>query len=530
MGKSKWLLFFMGLTGYPVRAQQVTAVLGDTTGQPTVSRHVYGHFAEHLGRCIYDGITRDGTIRTDVVDALRAIRVPNLRWPGGCFADEYHWRDGIGPMESRPVRLNTTWGMVEEDNSFGTHEFMELCARIGAEPYVAGNVGTGTPQEMAGWIEYLNSGSNSALAVERRANGREQPYGVSLWGVGNESWGCGGDMTPEHYANLYRQYANFCETHPGAPRLRKVAGGANADDYHWTEVCMKNIPTHLMWGLSLHYYTWLEGKWPPTGSATAFGEGEYARAMRQALRMEEIIAKHSAIMDRYDPEKKVALVVDEWGIWTQAEPGTNPAFLYQQNSLRDALIAASTLNIFHHHADRVKVANLAQAVNVLQALILTEGDRMLLTPTYHVFDLMQVHQDGKHVLLRLASPAYIHDGQSIPAVNASATVDSTGTVHVTLVNLDPGNEIEVELAGTGDARLAGLNTRASIGNTTARILTSASFTDHNTFDEPERVRPQPFTGFLAVDGKLQVTLPALSVVQVAVAGHLQKANDDTTIK
>ncbi|SEM17628.1 alpha-N-arabinofuranosidase [bacterium A37T11] len=483
-------------------AQQATIQLGDTLHAPVVSRHIYGQFAEHLGRSIYDGFYRNGQIRTDIVEALKEIKVPNLRWPGGCFADEYHWRDGIGPKTSRPVRLNTTWGMVEENNSFGTFEFLDLCERIGCEPYIAGNVGTGTPQEMANWIEYLNSDSHSALAEERRKNGHPAPYKVSFWGVGNESWGCGGEMTPEYYAGLFKQYANFCETYPGSPRLKKIASGANSDDYNWTEVAMKNINTSQMWGLSLHYYTLVTGKWPPSGSATKFGEDEYFSAMQQALKMEEIVSKHAAIMDKYDPQKKVALLVDEWGIWAAPEPNTNPAFLYQQNSLRDALIAASTLNVFNNHSDRVRVANLAQTVNVIHSVILTKDDQMVLTPTYYVFDLMKVHQDAKLLPLTITSPDYTFNGQTIKAVNGSASLDSLGKTHITLVNLDPNKEITVTVAVSASPTIL------------ASILTAPKINSFNDFGKAPEVKPTVFKGASVKKGVLTVKLPAKSVVAV----------------
>ncbi len=379
---------------------------------PTISRHIYGHFSEHLGRCIYDGfwvdpqlpVEKKGRIRMDVVEALKRIKIPNLRWPGGCFADEYHWRDGIGPREQRPKMVNTNWGGVTEDNSFGTHEFLELCSLLGCEPYISGNVGSGTVDEMSKWIEYLNFNGESPMSKIRKENGRATPWNVHFWGVGNESWGCGGNMTAAYYTDQYRRYATFAKNYPGAP-LWKVACGASDGNYQWTETCMKNIPLNQMWGLSLHYYT-VPKTWRDKGSATAFDEQEYFTTLQKCLFMEELVTKHSAIMDHYDPDKKVALAVDEWGIWTNVEPGTNPGFLYQQNSLRDALVAASTLNIFNNHADRVRLANLAQTVNVLQSLILTQKEKMLLTPTYYVFDLFKVHQDAKRLPVMLNSPDY----------------------------------------------------------------------------------------------------------------------------
>jgi alpha-N-arabinofuranosidase len=478
----------------------------EASSSHTISRFIYGQFAEDLGRSIYDGfwvadsmrVPRKDRIRLDVVEALKRIRVPDLRWPGGCFADQYHWSDGIGAQ--RPVRVNATWGMVPVDNSFGTQEFLELCNLIGCEPYIAGNIGTGTPQEMESWLEYLNYNGKSTLTDLRKAGGHEAPYGVSFWGVGNESWGCGGNMTPEFYTDQYKKYASFCENYPGAP-LKKIASGPNADDYNWTEVCMKRIPTGDLWGLSLHYYT-VTGDWSHKGSATDFGEDEYFTALRKCLFMDTLIRKHSAIMDKYDPAKRVSLCVDEWGIWTDPEPGTNPAFLFQQNSLRDALIAATTLNIFNNHSDRVRMANLAQTVNVIQSLILTKGRQMVLTPTYHVFDLYKVHQDAQWLPIQLISPRYTFQGQSIPAVNASASKDKAGVIHISLVNLDPSRKITVSAAIEGQA-----------GNTTTGlVLTSDKFTDVNTFDRPDKVHPAVFNDFQNNGGQLTVTLPPASVV------------------
>ena len=491
------LLITLCVTG---RAQTTTTLsIRDTSG-PVISRNIYGHFSEDLGRCIYDGFWTGDHIRMDVVEALKKIKVPALRWPGGCYADQYHWADAIGPRNQRKRTVNTTWGMVTEDNSFGTHEFLELCGLLGCQPYIAGNVGTGTPQEMENWLEYLNFNGKSTLADLRRQNGREEPWKVSFWGVGNESWGCGGSMTPEFYANQYNRYSEFCKQYPGAP-LKLIASGPNADDYNWTDVLMKNIDLHRTWGLSMHYYT-IAGSWRHKGSATQFGEDDYFKALAASLKMEEIVNKHSAIMDKYDPAKRVALVVDEWGIWTDAEPGTNPAFLYQQNSLRDALIAGTTLNIFNNHADRVKMAALAQTVNVLQALILTDKDKMLLTPTYYVFDLYKVHQDARSLVIQIASPDYVYEGHSIPAVNASASRDSSGAVHISLVNLDPSHKITVRTTLPG----------ISYKSITGQILTSGKYTDINTFDQPDKVTIASFSGAKKQGEELVVELPAASVV------------------
>lgn len=480
------LLLVPGLN-FLSRAQGKATITIIDTGETVIDRNIYGQFAEHLGRSIYDGFYHKGIIRMDVVEALKKIKVPNLRWPGGCFADQYHWKDGTGDAGKRPKTVNTTWGMVTEDNSFGTNEFMELCQLIGCEPYIAGNVGTGSPQEMKDWIGYLNYGHPT----------------VSLWGVGNESWGCGGNMTPEYYANLYRHFAAFCPNYSGAA-LKKIVSGANADDYHWTEVMMKQIPANEMYGISLHYYTFPTGRWNPRGSATHFTEAEYAHTLNEALKMEEIIDKHSAIMDKYDPQKKVALMVDEWGVWNDVEPGTNPHFMYQQNSLRDALIAATTLNLFNNHAERIKGANLAQAVNVIQSLILTKGDRMILTPTYYVFDLYKVHQDAKLLPLKIESSKYKNGKDKIDAVNVSASQDKDGVIHISFVNLDPHGRITITAV------------LPATGTVTGEMLTAEKFTDINTFEEPNKVKTQPFNDATIKDTELKTILPPLSVVMLTI--------------
>jgi alpha-L-arabinofuranosidase len=499
MKKPSLLLFLISISVCLFAQAPVYLTIRDTSG-PVISRNIYGHFSEDLGRCIYDGFWTGDHIRMDVVEALKKIRVPVLRWPGGCYADQYHWADAIGPGNQRKRTVNTTWGMVSEDNSFGTHEYLNLCSLLGCQPYIAGNVGTGTPQEMENWLEYLNYNGKSTLADLRRQNGRDQPWNVSFWGVGNESWGCGGQMTPEFYSDQYKRYSEFCKNYPGAP-LKLIASGPNGDDYRWTEVLMDKLPLLGLWGLSMHYYT-VAGEWRHKGSATQFGEDTYFKAMEACLKMDEIVRKHAAIMDKYDPSKKVALVVDEWGIWTDVEPGTNPAFLYQQNSMRDALIAGTTLNIFNSHADRVRMAALAQTVNVLQSLILTDKDKMLLTPTYYVFDLYKVHQDAKSLVIQLASPDYVYGGRRIPAVNASASRDSSGAIHISLVNLDPTNKITVRagLPGISFARVSGL------------VLTSEKFTDINSFDQPGKVKPADFTGARKEGEDVVVEMPAKSIV------------------
>ncbi len=503
------LIAFLFTCGSTFAQLSATLFVDGSNAHQTISRDIYGMFSEDLGHGIYNGfwvgedskIPNKEGIRLDLVNAFKKIHIPVLRWPGGCFADTYHWRDGIGPMKDRTAIVNEDWGQVPDNNHFGTAEFMALCEMLGSEPYIAGNVGSGTVKEMSQWIEYLNSDIPSDITALRKKNGREKPWKVQYWGVGNESWGCGGSMTPEYYSDLYRRYATFCRNYPGV-RLKKIASGPNGNDTHWMEVLMKNIPHNMMWGISLHYYTIATGNWGHKGSATQFDEKEYFSALRGALHMEDILDDQEAVMNRYDPKKRVGLVVDEWGIWTDPEPGTNPGFLYQQNSLRDALIAASTLNIFNNHADRVKMANLAQTVNVLQSLALTKGDKMVLTPTYYVFDLYQVHQDAKLIPLQLISPDYAYDGKSIPAVNASASKDSTGAIHISLVNLDPSETISIKTAFK-DVDWSSIK---------GKVLTSDHFNDYNSFDTPDKVVTKSFSGAKKAGDNLEVKLPPQSVV------------------
>ena len=472
-----------------------------------ISKHIYGHFAEHLGRCIYGGfyvgednenIPHDKGIRNDVVEALKTLKVPNLRWPGGCFADTYHWKDGVGAKDDRPKIVNVWWGGVTEDNSFGTHDFLDMCERIGAEPYLAANVGSGSVQDVMDWVQYVNFDGVSPMSDWRKKNGRDRAWGVTYWGVGNETWGCGGNMTPEYYANIYRQYATFMT---GTNRkIFRIASGANGSDYHWTEVLMRDIPHRMLEGVALHHYSVID--WSEKGPARGFSEEQYFKTIQAAYRMEELVTRHSTIMDKYDPAKKVALVVDEWGGWYDVEPGTNPGFLFQQNTMRDAMIAGITLNIFNNHADRVRMANLAQTINVLQSVILTEGERMILTPTYHVMEMYNVHQDARLLPLTVRSSDYVRGGDKLPAISSSASVDSTGAIHISLVNIDSQKlqEVSVEFFGSG------------YRNVNGRIVTSRTLQDHNSFEDPERIKPVPFKDVRLKDNVLEVKLPPFSVV------------------
>ncbi|MDT0345055.1 alpha-N-arabinofuranosidase [Streptomyces litchfieldiae] len=497
-----------------------TAVINLDIEGPTISRHLYGHFAEHLGRCIYGGfwvgedspVPNEGGIRLDIVEALRALDIPNLRWPGGCFADEYHWKDGIGPRERRPRMVNTHWGNVEENNHFGTHEFMALCELLGADPYISGNVGSGTVQEMSEWVEYLTRSGDSPMVRQRKENGREEPWRVPFWGLGNETWGCGGNMRAEHYADLARQYATYCRDH-GDNKLYRIAAGAADGDYAWTETLMKQIscfgceatPKNFFQGVSFHYYT-IAGTWEDKGSATEFSTEDYYRTLVSAQRVDRLISGHSAVMDCYDPEKKVGLVLDEWGTWWNVEPGTNPGFLHQQNALRDALVASLHFDIFHKHADRLFMANIAQTVNVLQAMVLTdEQERLILTPTYHVFEMNKRHQDAASLAVHLrAEGARRTVGDTeLRTLSASASVRDD-TVLISLTNLDAEDPATLTLDLRG----------RSIGEPTARVLTADRTNAHNTGDAPDTVAPRPFTGVEPVANGLRVSLPPHSFVTI----------------
>ena len=469
---------------------------------PAISRHVYGHFAEHLGRCIYEGlwvgedspIPNTHGIRNDVVAALRKLKMPNLRWPGGCFADTYHWKDGIGPRKQRPAMVNVHWGGVTENNHFGTHEYMELCALLGCEPYICGNVGSGTVQEMAEWLEYLTMPGDSPMAALRRRNGREAPWALTYWGVGNENWGCGGHMTALQYAQEYRRFQTYCR-HFGGQRLYKVACGF---DSQWNEVLMREA-TRFMDGLSVHYYT---GGIPGRNSATCFEEADWFRTLRKALDIERLIKQTKGIMDAYDPDGRIGLVVDEWGTWFDAEPGTNPAFLYQQNTLRDALVAGVTLHLFAAYCERVHMACIAQTVNVLQAMVLTEGPRMLCTPTYHVFEMFKVHQDAVRLPLALDAGRLAQDGEQIPRLSASASRDASGRIHISLCHLHPAEPLTVrcEVRGRKVASIKG------------RVLTAPQIQAHNTFDRPNLVRPAPYRQARLVRQGVELEVPARAVL------------------
>lgn len=472
-----------------------------------INPEIYGHFAEHLGRLIYGGIMVEPDskvenirgFRTDIIAALRDMKVPILRWPGGCFADTYNWRDGIGPLQNRPSIVNIHWGGVTEDNSFGTHEFLDFCELIGADPYINLNVGSGTVREAAQWVEYITSSNPSPMTQLRKENGRDKPWDVKYFGIGNENWGCGGNMTPEYYADVYLNYATFC----GGAKY-KIACGPSSEDYNWTDVMMSKTQNKkgTMQGLSLHHYT-IFNDWTIKGSAIDFNEADWHKMLRKTLVMEELIEKHDVIMDKYDPKKEIGLIVDEWGTWYDVMPGTNPGFLFQQNTLRDAMVAGINLNIFNNNADRVKMANIAQMVNVLQAVILTQGDQMVLTPTYYVFKMFNVHHGATMIPMNIKTEDYKSGDSVIPTVNASASIKDN-TVSVTLCNLNASKPANVEIDITG----------FEMKTTSGQIITGEKINDYNDFGKPEKVGIKPFNVAKPKGNKLIIELPAKSVVLV----------------
>ena len=486
-----------------------------------IEPEVYGHFSEHLGRCIYEGIyvgensdiPNNNGMRNDVVEALKELKVPVLRWPGGCFADEYHWMDGIGEKSGRKKMVNTHWGGVVEDNSFGTHEYMELCRQLGCKTYINGNLGSGTVQEMSEWVEYMTFNGVSPMADLRAANGHKEPWTVDFFGVGNENWGCGGNMTPEYYGNEYRRYQTYVRNYDKKKKIKKVCCGANVDDYYWTEGVLKTAFANaedsahgFMDYLSLHYYVHPEG-WKIKGSATDFNDAVWYKTLYKALYMDTLVTQHGAIMDKYDPDKKIGMCVDEWGSWYTCEPGTNPGFLYQQNTLRDALIAGITLNIFNKHCDRVKIAALAQMVNVLQAVILTEGDKMVKTPTYHVMHMYRYHQGANLIESAVTGAGETGAGKwTVPKITESVSKDSEGIITITLNNLsvETTEDMDIKFADNGYKVIE------------AKVVTNTDIHAHNTFEAPEQITEQKFTGYTEHEDRVSVKLPASSVTVLRV--------------
>ncbi len=487
----------------------VNLIVNAARSRGRIHPNIYGQFSEHLGRCIYGGlfagqdspISNVNGMRTDVVEALKQLHIPVLRWPGGCFADTYHWRDGIG--RDRKTIVNTNWGGVTEDNSFGTHEFMELCRQLGCEAYLSGNVGSGTVQEFSDWVEYCNMPGVSPMADLRRENGQEKPWNVKYWGIGNEAWGCGGNMRGDYYGDLCRQYATYLRTYDPKHPIYKIASGANVDDYRWTEAVMQRAGG-MIDAVSLHYYTVPGDTWQHKGSALEFDREAYYTTLRKTLRMEELVENHAQIIRRYDPNHRVGLAVDEWGTWYDVEPGTNPGFLYQQNTMRDALVAAVNLNIFNNHCDIVVMAAIAQMVNVLQAMVLTEGPRMVLTPTYHVFRMYRAHQGAKQL------ESYVQTGligaeREVPQLHVSASEGTNGTILVTVANLSDTDRAPIDCV---------LAEAGTISGVSAQVLTGKP-QSHNTFDSPKAVSVHPLE-VTATEGGFRAELPACSVAAFSV--------------
>lgn len=496
---------------FTASAQNTTVTIHANQGKNIINKEIYGQFAEHLGSCIYGGLwvgpqsnipNTDG-YRNDVLKALIDLKVPVLRWPGGCFADEYHWMDGIGPRDKRPKMQNNNWGGTIEDNSFGTHEFLNLCEKIGAEPYISGNVGSGSVEELAKWVEYMISDGDTPMANLRRKNGREKSWNVKYLGVGNESWGCGGNMRPEYYSDLFRRYSTYCRNYDNH-KLYKIASGASDYDYDWTKVLMNNVGNRMN-GLSLHYYT-VTGWNGSKGSATKFSNDDYYWTLGKCLEIEDVIKKHSAIMDEKDPKQHIGLLVDEWGTWWDEEPGTIKGHLFQQNTMRDAFVAALSLNVFHRHSDRVRMANIAQIANVLQSMILTDTNgkgHMVLTPTYHVFRMYQPFQDATYLPLDVKCDSMkVRDNRTIPMVSASAAKTKDGNMVISLANvsLDKAQNIDIDIENAG------------IKNINGEILTSKNIGDYNDFNNPDVVKPVPFKDVKVKRNTLKVKIPAKSIV------------------
>ncbi|WP_045030100.1 alpha-N-arabinofuranosidase [Draconibacterium sediminis] len=499
------LLIISSLFIVNVFAQNTIVLNVDSVG-PKINKEIYGHFSEHLGTCIYEGIYvgKDSEIpningyRKDVVEALKEMKVPVLRWPGGCFADTYHWKDGIGQQEDRPSIVNVFWGGVTEDNSFGTHEFLDFCELIGTEPYLSINVGSGSVQEAMEWVEYVTSSDESPMTELRKENGREDPWDVKFWGIGNETWGCGGEMSPGYYADLFRNYSAYIRGNG----FQKVICGPSADDTHWTETIMSKLQgkLNLTQGVSMHYYTLPTGNWGSKGSSVDFEEDMYFSTLHGTMKIEDYINQHLAVMLKYDKEGKVKLIVDEWGTWYDQLPGTKGGFLQQQNTVRDALVAGINLNIFNNHADMISMANIAQIVNVLQSPILTKGKEMVKTPTYYIFKMYNVHQEANLVPLELQTEDYSYEGESIPAITASAS-EKDGVVSVTITNANPNKTVSINCSLNKDLKVAD-----------AKILTSNSYTDYNDFGKEEKVSLSDFSTAEVRDKQLNISIPAHSVL------------------
>ena len=482
---------------------------------PVISKHIFGQFAEHLGRGIYEGvwvgpesnIPNTRGLRNDVIQALKELKVPNVRWPGGCFADEYHWRDGIGGVDERQTRINASWAGRLEPNTFGSHEFYDFLDQIGAEAFISANIGSGTVKEAADWLEYLTA-KETTLAKERAINGHPEPYKVAFWGIGNEVWGCGGPFTAEEYLTELKKYTNFNTNYNSEANTKYVAVGPDGDDFaEYTDVIM-DAWSKKSWAwniheLSLHRYT--RNGWPPNIIATGFKEQQYASVIYETLGMDKFIARNKAIMDKYDPEKKVGILVDEWGTWYAPTEGTDPGFLEQQNSQRDAIIAALNFNIFMRHADRVHGANIAQMVNVLQAMILTNNEKMVLTPTYHSFHMYVPFQNTTRIGIDYDEGNYKYGDINMKGIDAIASIGEDGKIRVAITNIDPNKAVEIDLSFVN----------GSITNAEGETLYSSTMDAINTFEKPDVVSPKPIK-LKVSKGNVSLTLKPQSVTVLLI--------------
>ena len=496
------------------QAADIKLVVNADQPGPVIHRNIYGQFAEHLGTGIYEGmwVGPDSKIpnvrgwRKDVIGALKDLKVPLVRWPGGCFADEYHWREGIGPRAKRPIKVNSNWGGVPENNAVGTHEFFDLVEQLGAEAYVNGNMGTGSPQEMAEWLEYMTAEGNSSLAQARRKNGRDKPFRVHYFALGNETWGCGGNMRPEYYADMYKHWATFLKT-PENNRPKFIASGGNDQDTTWEDVLSKSVKYNFD-AIAHHAYTFPSGKWEGKGSAVGFPEGEWISMLSQVSKIDNTLAKTTVVLDKNDPKKKLEIYFDEWGSWYDPEPGSNPGFLVQRNTLRDALLAALHFNVFHAHADRVKMSNVAQMVNVLQAMIQTSKDKLVLTPTYHAFALYTPFQDATSLPATIENnPVYKVGATEMPGLSATAARGKDGKLYIGLVNSNATQSAELTLQVGASAPKA----------VKGKLLTAGAMDAQNELGKSAQVVPVAYEA-QAADGKLTLKLPAKSIVVVAVEG------------
>jgi len=502
-----------------------------------ISANLYGHFVEHLGGVVYDGvwvgegspIANSGGIRQALVDHMRRLPPGPIRWPGGCFADSYDWRDGIGPRASRPRRTNFWEGEAAlagpgryDPNHFGTNEFVRFCRLAGGEPYLAANLRSLSPRDLYQWMEYCNSPAGSTtLAEQRAAGGDREPFRVRYWGVGNEAWGCGGNFTPEEYATEYRRFVAWVPRFGQTPSF--IGSGPNGGDIGWTRRFLAKLTEKgdgqlgSLWGWALHHYSWNVSRGATTdwnagkGDALRFSPDEWYELLNEGDRIDTLIADHWAAMGEIDRRRRVKLVVDEWGAWHRSGTEVNPGHVFgQQSTLRDALLAAMTLDTFHRHADKVAMANVAQLVNCLHSLFLADGDRFVPTPTFHVFELYKPHVGGQSVRTVWSAPpigyARVNADGSLRGVAGSASLHDRALT-LTVVNPHISEPLTAEIGVRG----------RSDGNVTAVTIAEADVHAHNTFDRPEAVRPRAVPAQPMRAGVIVHSFAPASVTRLTVA-------------